>query len=651
MNANPFSFIRRIKNWINKTEYRLHELETEIQSLRVRNEDLKDKLRRDHDDFAIACRILLNTSSPSHHLFSFILSARQVYCVYRGTSLHFIYVTKDVPIPAWCGSLSVDDLFDLVSKGTVRQTFVRMLRPDGRLDVSEEKPELHQSLHDHLDEWRVVFTVIGLGQPTNPPANLSEDQAANAKVFFNEVFSQIEDEPDLIDSLALGKATILPGFAGTDTHLPPPFDHAHSLPPAFPAQPKSRSVLFLHNSYYHFNTLANALKRRGWDAVTVSIESPDSPQQQFYFGEDINLYHDDPKVRQQQIADFFGRIPERFGALHFYGRGRPSFFEENFHNNDFCTQVPWDFLELRRHRTIIGYMPSGCLDGVSQTAIKGISSNVCARCVWEQRPDICGDARNRAWGDILDRLCDWIGIEGDWGVEDRIGRKFVRGPVVTTLDPDYWTPDLDIPEDMLIPRQPEDILVYAAVGNLTERRKDGRDIKGLTAIETAVETLQNEGFPIKFMLQSKIPIGDVRYYKVQADIVVDQLNYGRLGANARESFMLGKPVITRLNPVQQSPLPPVRSVAEAPAQNASEETIEDVLRDLALDPEKRVELSKRSRDYALAWFADYVCAHRFETIIDRVAGGLPPETDSLYPERHETMVTASRSRSFFETNS
>ena len=370
--------------------------------------------------------------------------------------------------------------------------------------------------------------------------------------------------------------------------------------------------------------------------MTVSVEPPDSPQQQFFFGEDINLHHDDPKIRRQQISEFFQRIPERFGALHFYGQGHPSFFQENFQHADQRTKIAWDLLELRRHRTVIGYMPSGCLDGATQTAIREISGNVCGRCVWELRPDVCNDVKNRAWADLLDQVCDWIGIEGDWGVEDRVGPKFVRGPVVTALDPDYWSPDLDIPEMMRFERESGEILIYAAVGNLSERQKGGRDIKGLSAIKAAVEKLQKEGMPIRFILASNIPITDIRYYKGQCDIVIDQLNYGRLGANARESFMLGKPVITRLCPEQQSPLMPLRSVAEAPALNASEETVQDVLRDLVLDADRRPDLSRQSRDYALKWFADDVCAQRFERVIDRVTKGLPPESDSLYPELIDT---------------
>src|SRR5437867_11446411 len=46
----------------------------------------------------------------------------------------------------------------------------------------------------------------------------------------------------------------------------------------------NRSVVFLHNSYYHFYYLAQALRRRGWDAITVSLEDPHGPQALYYHG-------------------------------------------------------------------------------------------------------------------------------------------------------------------------------------------------------------------------------------------------------------------------------------------------------------------------------------------------------------------------------
>lgn len=53
---------------------------------------------------------------------------------------------------------------------------------------------------------------------------------------------------------------------------------------------KGRNVVFLHNSYYHFYYLAQALRRRGWDALTVSLEDPNGPHANYYHGEDVNLF-------------------------------------------------------------------------------------------------------------------------------------------------------------------------------------------------------------------------------------------------------------------------------------------------------------------------------------------------------------------------
>jgi len=244
---------------------------------------------------------------------------------------------------------------------------------------------------------------------------------------------------------------------------------------------------------------------------------------------------------------------------------------------------------------------------------------------------VCNDAKSGAWADTLDAVCDWIGIEGDFVADERTGPKFVRGPVATALDPEYWRPDLVVAEDKRVLREHGDILVYHAVGNIKTRRGNGRDIKGSAAVEAAIEKLKAEGIPLKLFFATDLPITEVRYYKAQADIVIDQLNYGRISANARESFMMGKPVITRLMPEQPFPLPLLRSVLEAPAQDASEATIESVLRKLALDPQLRKKMSQRSREYALRWYAADECARRYEMVIDRVKRGLVPETDELYP--------------------
>ncbi|MBM3483008.1 MAG: glycosyltransferase family 4 protein [Alphaproteobacteria bacterium] len=414
---------------------------------------------------------------------------------------------------------------------------------------------------------------------------------------------------------------------------PVPFDAPDLLPASVAAEPRRRSVLLLHNSYYHFNCLAAGLKARGWDALTVSVEAPDSPSQKFYHGEDINLYDPDSALMTARIRRFLRDVPERFGSVHFYGMGSPSFFPTLWENVEGPHIVPWDLLELRRHRMIIGYMPSGCLDGALQSSIYTLTGGLCDRCIWQLRPEVCSDRRSLAWNRKLERLCDWVGLECDHATPERVSDRTVYGPVVTAIDPQRWHPDLVPPEEMRVQRNPDEVLVYHACGNDKTRRQSGRDIKGTNAVISAVERLQAEGLPVRMIFAHDIPSRQVRFLQVQADIVVDQLNYGRYGANAREAMMLGKPTICRLTPRQADPLPPLRPILEVPMLDATEESVADVLRALVRDPQRRKELGLAARAYAVAWHGQDACAERYERVIKRIRMGLPPDTPEMYPTR------------------
>ena len=234
------------------------------------------------------------------------------------------------------------------------------------------------------------------------------------------------------------------------------------------------------------------------------------------------------------------------------------------------------------------------------------------------------------WNRKLAAMCDWVGLEGDHATPERVGPKTVYGPVVTTLDPERWHPDLAVPDDMRLDRQ-ADVVVYHAVGNYATRRTAERDIKGTGAVLDAVERLKADGLPVRLVFAHDIPSTRVRFLQVQADIVVDQLNYGRYGANARESMMLGKPVICRLSSHQAAPLPDLRPIDEAPLIDASEASVYEVLRDLVVDADRRRRVGRASRAFALAWHAEDACAARYETVIERIRAGLPPESRDLYP--------------------
>jgi glycosyltransferase involved in cell wall biosynthesis len=412
----------------------------------------------------------------------------------------------------------------------------------------------------------------------------------------------------------------------------PPFDDPDyaSWTPR-PLSPGTRSVIFLHNTYYNNIFLAAALRRRGWDALAVSIESSESGNAWLYHGEDLSLYDPDPVMFRHRLREFYRTIPERFRLVHFYGQGYMTLFPENVEASPNPEKFPWDFLELRRMGVKIAHIPSGCLDGVSQTAFRDFAG-VCRRCVWELRPDMCSDEKNLAWARKIDLVCDLINSETDFPLEARAGPKYFREPLTQALDPDVWRPDIGVPPELRIQREKDELIVYHAVGNYHLRRVGDRDEKGTGAVMAAIERLQGEGLKVTLKFVTGMPSRLVRFVQAQADVVVDQLNYGRYGANACEAMMLGKPTICYMNLRQPAPLQPSRALSECPLVSATEATVYEVLKGLLLDPDRRRRIGQASRAYALKWHSADACAARYERVYDRLMAGLPPEAEEVFAE-------------------
>jgi len=547
-------------------------------------------------------------------------TAYRVLLSRRGTALLVLFLNANEACACHLDGLDPVSAVAAVADGSLHEAIV--IVPDGA-----GRPVMFRD-----DLFLVATREMAIGflswaearkAPPNRPTPIKE----------SDYFTRLEcalDDLDRLDFHALGAANM------PQADIAPiiPFDEPALLQPLLWAEPVRKSTLLLHNNYYHYNCLAAGLRQRGWDVITVSLESPESSQRQFYHGEDLNLFDPDPAIMLRKTREFFRSVPERYGSLHFYGQGLPSLFPAFFENTAEPRLIPWDFLELRRHRIVIGYMPSGCLDGGLQSSIRRQAENVCGRCVWERRPDVCNDAKNFAWNRKLALLCDWVGLEGDHATPERVGSKTVYGPVVTALDPERWHSGIEIPEAMRMERAPGEILIYHAVGNYALRRDAERDIKGTGAILAAIDRLRAEGLPVRLVFAHDVPSTQVRFLQVQADIVVDQLNYGRYGANAREAMMLGKPAICHLNPAQASPLPPLRAILETPLVNADETSVTEVLRALVLAPERRLELGRRSRAFAVAWHGQDAAAERYERVVERVRAGLPADAPDLYPAIH-----------------
>jgi hypothetical protein len=185
------------------------------------------------------------------------------------------------------------------------------------------------------------------------------------------------------------------------------------------------------------------------------------------------------------------------------------------------------------------------------------------------------------------------------------------------LDPHLWAPELPIPPACRVERRADEVLIYHAFGNYVLRGAGARNIKGTPSIVAAVSQLQAEGLPVRLMFFSQVPNALVRFYQLQADIVVDQLWAGSWGANGRESMMLGRPVVGYVNRHEDDPADLLPAIATTPIVSATDQTLVDVLRTLVLDPQRRAEIGRQSRDFALRWHSAEAGAQRYEECYDR----------------------------------
>lgn len=394
-----------------------------------------------------------------------------------------------------------------------------------------------------------------------------------------------------------------------------------------------RSVVFLHNNYYTFYYLARALRKRGWDAVSVCTENSDDDGQKFYHGNDVSLYDPSPMKMQSNIEKFFTESVGRFKMVHFYGRGLMSFFPSGFDTEVSFLRMPVDFIKLKQAGIKIGYSVCGCLDGVAQSTFSKWSGGCCDRCIWQDHDRVCSDKMNLAWGHKYEMFCDLVSCEGFPALDYQSGPKTFREPLTTALDEKFWNPNIVVPDEFVLPRKDGELIVYHAVGNFDTRSNADRNIKGTRAVIEAIKRLQAEGMNVRLEFVQNMPSTKVRFLQVQADVIIDQLNHGRYGASAREGMMLGRPTICYINKKELPGQRHLKSIEECPLVSADEGNVYEVLRDLLLDEPRRKRISIESRAFALKWHSADACAERFEAVYDRLLSNLPPEIDCVSDAR------------------
>jgi hypothetical protein len=274
---------------------------------------------------------------------------------------------------------------------------------------------------------------------------------------------------------------------------------------------------------------------------------------------------------------------------------------------------------LKRRGKKIVYSNNGCLDGVSQTSFGSWGPHrTCDSCKWQHVPAVCSDERNLAWGRLRNELVDYHCTTGSNRIDYNDSSTMHEVPEFYCLDTDFWRPDLEVPSEFKIDLPSSTVRIYHAVGNFESRAdlSTSRNIKSTHLYMPVVQQLKDAGHDVEMLFFSGVPNRDVRFYQVQCDIVVDMLTFGFFGANVREALMLGKPVVCFLRPewLEDMRREVPGYVDELPVVSATPETVYSVLEDLITHPEKRRELGRRGREFAVKWHAADVGARRLEEI-------------------------------------
>ena len=200
-------------------------------------------------------------------------------------------------------------------------------------------------------------------------------------------------------------------------------------------------------------------------------------------------------------------------------------------------------------------------------------------------------------------------------------------PEFYCLDKEIWHPEICIPQEFKLPEKPDGtVWLYHAVGHKAERTsKDGVNIKSSHVYLPLIDELRNEGLKLELLEPTGIPNKEIRFLQAQADIFLDMLTFGWFGANVREAMMLGKPVICFLRPewLESAREEIPEYVDELPIVSATPSTIREVLLDLINDKEKRQEIGRRSRAFAVKWHAKEAAAKRFDEIYWKLLNGDP----------------------------
>jgi glycosyltransferase involved in cell wall biosynthesis len=383
-----------------------------------------------------------------------------------------------------------------------------------------------------------------------------------------------------------------------------------------------RSVLFVGQAYYNHWYLSRRLRDLGWKADLVNFDSGNAGH---YHGEDVRLTGHGPRALARNAA-FFAKAAREYDVFHFANahglRFGDALHDTIAHRGTEYDEVRW----LRRLGKKIVYTNNGCLDGVLQSTFRAWPPYpTCDDCAFQHRGDVCSDPLNAAWGTVRNELADYIALTGGNRADWNDASTVYENPWIYCLDEDVWQPDLLVPANYRLGLPDSTFKVYHSVGNADTRSQAGsmRNTKSTHIYVPLIEQLKAEGRDVELIFFKDVPNLQLRYYQAQADVFVDMLTAGFFGATFREGMMLGKPCVCFLRPewMDQIRRELPAYADELPVISATPENIREILIDLMDHPDKRAEIGRRSREFAVKWHGSREAARVWDGIYRSLLDG------------------------------
>lgn len=241
------------------------------------------------------------------------------------------------------------------------------------------------------------------------------------------------------------------------------------------------------------------------------------------------------------------------------------------------------------------YLPSGCRENDLKETWKNFDNgNVCNNCGFYNK---CDDKLNKLNFKRIKRYFEiTIGNDSEAKKSNELIEKVIKYKII---DLNLWSPLLKVPpKHQLLPTKNLRILHSSYLAK-SGRDWQGRNIKGSPFVLNAVQQLKNEGYPVEFLYVHDTPSNEMRFYQVQADIVVDQLIYGWWGSTLVEVSALGKPVVCYLRPAwKEFFLKNFPQYSSLPVVEADTQSIYEVLKKLVTDADYRQQKGEESRRFA-----------------------------------------------------